>query len=190
MVTNKVNEFAKIKYYRNVVAKILLLSLTLSTFMVIFSLNIGGLGMDNLAILKWIENRISIDKIIVSYKNNIVGGKLFTAYYLFVHPVIALTIVIVEVILGNNSLDDNDYKDFYMYSVEIYGKERGGLKSLLTITVLVYFLFYNGYLNKIINFQFTAWGVLAFNAVINMVLLGLLAVLTLAIHSFLTNYLR
>lgn len=171
-------------------AKILLLSLILSTFMVIFSLNIDWSDKDNLTFLKWIDNQISIDKIIVSYKDNIIGGKLFTAYYLFIHPIIALTIVIVEIILGNNSLNDDDYKDFYMYSVEIYGKERGGIKSLLIITVLVYFLFYNGCLNKIINFQFTVWGVLVFNAIINVILLGLLAVLTLAIHSFLTNYLR
>lgn len=190
MITNKVNEFAKIKYYRNMVVKILLLSLMLSTFMVIFSLNIGWSGMDDLALLKWIDNQISVDKIIVGYKNNIMGEKLFTAYYLFIHPIIALIIVIVEVVLGNNSLNDNEYKDLYMYSVEFYGKERGGIKYLLTTTVLYYFLFYSGYLNKMFNFQFTAWGILVFNAVINIFLLGLLAALTLTTHSLLTNYLR
>ena len=41
-----------------------------------------------------------------------------------------------------------------------------------------------------IDFQFATWGALVFNATINTFLLGLLAVLTLALHSFLTKYLR
>lgn len=187
---NKVDEFAKIKYYRILIIKILLLSLLLSTFMVIFSFNVELSDVDKSALLRWIDTKIDVNGIMVSYKNNVIGEKVFAAYYLYIHPIIALIIVVPEIALGNNSLNNDEYRDFYMYSVEIYGKERGGVKTLLIITILLHLLFYSGYLNQMINFQFATWGVLVFNATINTFLLGLLAVLTLALHSFLTNYLR
>ena len=187
---NKVDKFAKIKYYRILIIKILLLSLLLSTFMVIFSFNVELSDVDKSALLRWIDTKIDVNGIMVSYKNNVIGEKVFTAYYLYIYPIIALIIVVAEIALGNNSLNNDEYRDFYMYSVEIYGKERGGIKAFLIITVLLYFLFYSGYLNQIINFQFATWGALVFNATINTFLLGLLAVLTLVLHSFLTNYLR
>ena len=187
---NKVDEFAKIKYYRILNIKILLLSLLLSTFMVIFSFNVELSDVDKSALLRWIDTKIDVNGIMVSYKNNVIGEKVFTAYYLYIHPIIALIIVVAEIALGNNSLNNEEYRDFYMYSVEIYGKERGGIKALLIITILLHFLFYSGCLNKMIDFQFATWGALVFNATINTFLLGLLAVLTLALHSFLTKYLR
>lgn len=187
---NKVNEIVKIKYYRILIIKILLLSLLLSTFMVIFSFNVELSDVDKLALLRWIDAKIDVNGIIVSYKNNVMGEKVFAAYYLYIHPIIALVIVVAEIALGNNSLNNDEYRDFYMYSVEIYGKERGGIKALFIITILLHFLFYSGCLNKMINFQFATWGALIFNATINTFLLGLLAVLTLALHSLLTNYLR
>ena len=66
----------------------------------------------------------------VSYKNNVIGEKVFTAYYLYIHPIIALIIVVAEIALGNNSLNNEEYRDFYMYFVA--AENYSGLDKVTT----------------------------------------------------------
>ena len=94
---NKVDKFAKIKYYRILIIKILLLSLLLSTFMVIFSFNVELSDVDKSALLRWIDTKIDVNGIMVSYKNNVIGEKVFFFYYLYILPIIALLIYLAEI---------------------------------------------------------------------------------------------
>lgn len=122
---NKVDKFVKIKYYRILIIKILLLSLLLSTFMVIFSFNVELSDVEKSALLRWIDAKIDVNKIIVSYKNNVMGEKVFAAYYLYIHPIIALIIVVAEIALGNNSFNDDEYRDFiYVFCRNLWKRER------------------------------------------------------------------
>jgi hypothetical protein len=179
----------KQKYYQIMVIKILLLSLIALIITVVFATNIDFFNKNN-CFLQFINNKINENSIIVTYKDNLMSGKIMTAYYFYVHPIIAILIIIFEIFTCNHSLNDEEYNEFYRYSVEIYGKERNRLKVAVTVTPLLYFLLYSGFFNKAFSFQKTFGGILTFNIIFNTLLLLALIVLVRGTHSLLTNYLR
>ena len=103
--------------------------------------------------LQFISNKINENSIMVTYKDNLMRGKIMIAYYFYIYPIIAILIIIFEIFTCNHSFNDEKYNEFYKYSVEIYGKERNGLKVAVTVTPLLYFLLYSGFFNKAFSFQ-------------------------------------